>query len=204
MEFKPAAAICLIALFSAALVVLIARALDMQAASRIEPQLAEIVKELRALRKSGGVPAGDAAEKPAIEDGLMVYYFHGAARCPTCRTIESQTYETVITDFSSPLEKGEIAWEVVDYDQSAGKTLAEKFQVSTASVVLAKMKSGKIENWSRLDQVWVLVGDKPAFAQYIRDEIKKMLEPAKKQAPASTSEDATSVPVPEEDTSGKK
>ena len=35
-------------------------------------------------------------------------------------------------------------------------------------VVLAKMKAGQIEDWKRLDEVWALVGDKPAFASYVR------------------------------------
>ena len=37
MELKNALAVCLISMFSATLVVLIARALDLQAASRLEP-----------------------------------------------------------------------------------------------------------------------------------------------------------------------
>ena len=47
MELKNAVAVCLISLFSATLVVLIARSLDSQAASQLEPQLASIVEELR-------------------------------------------------------------------------------------------------------------------------------------------------------------
>ena len=42
-------------------------------------------------------------------------------------------------------------------------------------VVLAKMKAGQVQEWKRLDKVWGLVGDKPAFAAYVRDEIKQML-----------------------------
>ena len=52
MDLKNAVAVCLISLFSATLVVLIARALDSQAASRLEPQLASIVEELRASAQS--------------------------------------------------------------------------------------------------------------------------------------------------------
>ena len=61
MELKNAVAVCLISLFSATLVVLIARSLDSQAASRLEPQLARIVEELEAIRSSGGIVASPAA-----------------------------------------------------------------------------------------------------------------------------------------------
>ena len=92
MELKNALAVCLISLFSATLVVLIARSLDNQAASRLEPQLAQIVDELQALRSQGGLALNTANLRPteAMQDGLIVYYFHGDIRCPTCRTIESQ------------------------------------------------------------------------------------------------------------------
>ena len=60
MDLKNAVAVCLISLFSATLVVMIARALDSQAASRIEPQLASIVEELQAIRKQGGISSSPA------------------------------------------------------------------------------------------------------------------------------------------------
>ena len=65
MDLKNAAAVCLISLFSATLVVLIARSLDSQAASRLEPQLASIVEELRALRSQGGIAAAPGASTKA-------------------------------------------------------------------------------------------------------------------------------------------
>ena len=68
MELKNAVAVCLISLFSATLVVLIARALDSQAASRLEPQLASIVEELQAIRKQGGVAAPPDAESKRRND----------------------------------------------------------------------------------------------------------------------------------------
>ena len=43
MELKNAVTICLISLFSATLVLLIARALDLQAVARLEPQLTRIL-----------------------------------------------------------------------------------------------------------------------------------------------------------------
>ena len=107
MDLKNAVAVCLISLFSATLVVLIARALDSQAASRLEPQLASIVEELQAIRKQGGIAAspGTAANTETAADGLVVYYFHSNTRCPTCQSIESQAKETVQTDFASQLSQ---------------------------------------------------------------------------------------------------
>lgn len=183
MDLKNAVTICLISLFSATLVVLIARSLDSQAAAKLEPQLAQIVEELRAIRTQGGVSlSGGPTASETLENGLVVYYFHGDIRCPTCRAIESQAHETVQTDFAGQLEDGQIVWEVLNYDKPEGAELAKTFDVHMANVVLTRMTGGQIQDWKRLDQVWALVGDKPAFTEFVRTEIDRMLAAA---APAA-------------------
>ena len=57
-------------------------------------------------------PTG-TGEKPsttdtaASKDHVIVYYFHGDIRCPTCKTIESQTHDTVQSDFAAQLDNGQ-------------------------------------------------------------------------------------------------
>ena len=197
MELKNAVAVCLISLFSATLVVLIARSLDLQAASRLEPQLARIAEELQAIRKGGGIAtvSGSATEGEAVDDGLMVYYFHGNMRCPTCPSIESQAHETVQSDFASQVESGEVVWKILNYEEPTGMELGKEFEVQMPVVVLARMNDGQIYDWKRLDQVWALVGDKPAFREYVRDEIAGMLG-AGKQPTTSPGLDVPAIPVP--------
>jgi hypothetical protein len=201
MELKNAVAVCLISLFSATLVVLIARSLDSQAASRLEPQLVSIVEELRALRGQGGIAAatGTPTKAEAISDGLVVYYFHSNVRCPTCRSIESQAQEAVETHFASQLKDGGIVWKIVNYEQASAKPLAEKFQLQMPVVVLAKMKDGKIEDWKRLDEVWAMVGDKPAFTKYVQGEIERMLSPEKKPEATTAQTPRPLIPTPSTD-----
>jgi hypothetical protein len=203
MDLKNATAVCLISLFSATLVLLIARTLDLQAASRLEPQLARIVAELEAIRKQGGGAAAPGGVFPGepVADGLVVYYFHGNVRCPTCRAIESQSYETVHSEFASPLARGEVVWKIVNYEQPEGAELAEKFEVHLAVVVLARKKAGQIEQWKRLDQVWALVGDKRAFQQFLGDEIRQMLPRADTRSPLDTTARPADRPAPAADVS---
>ena len=196
MELKNAVAVCLISLFSATLVVMIARSLDSQAASRLEPQLASIVEELQAIRKQGGISTAPttAGKSEAVDDGLVVYYFHGNTRCPTCQAIESQSHETVKTDFAEPLRRGDVVWKNLNYEQPAVSALAKKFEIQMPVVVLAKMKEGQIQDWKRLDEVWALVGDKPAFATYVRGEIKKMLDGTTNEPPTQTKGEQKTAP----------
>jgi hypothetical protein len=68
------------------------------------------------------------------------------------------------------------------------------------------MKGGQVQEWKRLDQVWGLVGDKPAFAAYLRSEIRHMLGDGKEgsrpasdsgEKPATVSLAPSDLPVPE-------
>ena len=178
MELKNALTVCLISLFSATLVLLIARALDNQAAARLEPQLTRIAEELESLRQQGGMVAAVSAGRAdaPTSDGLMVYYFHGNTRCPTCRSIESQAHTVVQSEFASELKSETVAWKVLNYEAPSGADLAKKFEIQVPVVVLARMKGGEIVQWKRLDRVWALVGDKPGYAAYVRDEIKQMAD----------------------------
>jgi len=198
MDLKNAVAVCLISLFSATIVVLIARALDLQAASRLEPQLARMVEELEAIRKQGGFPSGgaDVATSESIENGLVVYYFHGNMRCATCEAIESQSHEVVHLDFASQVESEKIVWKVVNFEEPAGADLAKTFEIETSVVVLVRMKDGHIEEWNRLDKVWALWDDERAFAEFIRGEINQMLKSADAQTTEVPGDDSSEIPVP--------
>lgn len=203
MELKNAVAVCLIALFSATLVLLIARSLDSRAASRVEPQLARIVEELEAIRKSGGITAGPgvAAHTEPVDDAVMVYYLHGNLRCPTCRSIESQAHATVESEFSSELESGRVVWDTVNYQEPSGEELGKKFEAQMPVVVVARMNDGQVDDWKSLDQVWALVGDEPAFAEYVRNEVNRMLETATGESTTASAESGAEAPLPAVDAS---
>ena len=190
MELKNAVTICLISLFSATLVLLIARALDLQAAARLEPQLIRIAEELEGLRKQGGIATAASAGRPdvPVSDGLIVYYLHSKTRCPTCRAIESQAHDVVQSDFAPELKSGAVMWKVLNYEEPSAAGLAKKFEIQMPVVVLAKMKGGEIDQWKRLDRVWALVGDNPGYAAYLRDEIRQMIR-ATEPPPTSLSPD---------------
>jgi hypothetical protein len=208
MELKNALAVCLISFFSATLVLLIARALDIQAAARLEPQLSRIVQELEALRLQGGVVTAGAAGQTnsTLSDGLMVYYFHGSVRCPTCEAIESQSKAVVQTDFAAEMASGDLQWQVLDYEQPANAPLAEEFEIQAPIVVLARLQDGRVTDWKRLDEVWGLVGDEADFAAFLREQIRAMLpagqppaisvEAADDASDSTAESSATEIPIP--------
>lgn len=199
MELKNALAVCLISLFSASLVVLIARALDLQAASRLEPQLKQIANELQAIRKQGGLAAasGEGTVIAAADDALMVYYFHGV-RCATCRAAEANAHNTLQSEYASQLDSGEVVWKVLDYvTDPTAESMAKRFGVTSSTIVLVKMKAGEIGVWNPLDRVLMLADDKPALSAYLQKEIDEMLTTPGPEPETTQPGDGPGLPVPE-------
>lgn len=199
MELKNAVAVCLISLFSATLVVLIARSLDSQAASQLEPRLAGIEQELQAIRKQGGFASSPGALPREPEDRLVVYFLHGKTRCESCRALEATTEETLKTHFAAQLDRGELAWKVLNFEMPQGEELGRKFDVIASVVVLARMQNNQLtDDWTRLDKALGMATDKAALTQYLRDEIGQMLA-KKTAAPPVPKPSEPAVPVPSTD-----
>ena len=151
---------------------------------------------MRAIRQGGSIVTTTETDADTVENGLVVYYFHGNVRCPTCRAIEKQSHDTVSADFAAELDRGQIVWKALNYEQPAGESLQKKFEVIAPVVVLARMKDGQMGEWKRLDRVWLLVDEEPAFRKYIHAEIAAML--AKSETPtASPDAEVSAIPVPD-------
>lgn len=176
MELKHLAGFGLVGLLVVMLLMLAVRALDFQAASGAKSEIEQIKGQIEAIQTAGGAEAPGGPNSVAMRGGVMVYYFHGNVRCPTCEAIEAQAHETLKSRFAAQLERGEIGWKTINYEQPAAVELVDRFAIQMPVVVLVKMKDGKIGQWRRLDKVWGLVKDKPAFAQYLREEVDQMLK----------------------------
>jgi hypothetical protein len=121
---------------------------------------------------AGTTPA--AAEKlPA--NALVVYYFHGETRCPTCRNIESYSHEAVQAAFPQELAQDKVLWRVVNYEQPENSHFTTDYNIVAPTVVLVRIVDGKVADWRNLGRVWELVGDRLAFADYVQNETRSML-----------------------------
>ena len=107
---------------------------------------------------------------PVVEQGhkVVAYYFHGNARCRTCKSIEAETSRVLHADFSEALEQGSLVWETVNLDQPANAHFVDDFQLTSRIVVIADVVDGIPVRWTSLDRVWELIGDEEAFEEYVR------------------------------------
>jgi len=105
----------------------------------------------------------------------VVYYFHGTARCPTCRKFESFSSEALREAFAEALKDGRLEWRVVNIEEPDNEHFVSDYQLYSKSIVIVKIQDGKQIAWKNLKRIWELVRDKEAFMQYVKDEVSSYL-----------------------------
>lgn len=119
-----------------------------------------------------------AFSKPCFaekENKTVVYYFHGHARCVSCRKIESYTREALEEYFYDEISSGEIDYQVVNIDEKENKHYLQYYKLYTKSVVLSKVIDGKEVEYKNLEKVWQYLRNKDKFYEYIKTEAESFL-----------------------------
>ena len=106
---------------------------------------------------------------------VIAYYFHGTARCTTCRAIEAYALEAVETGFPEELQSGTLEWHAINVEEPENQHFVDEYELTTRSLVLAHMQGQSQVRWKNLDQVWDLVYDRDAFISYVQDETTTFL-----------------------------
>jgi|SRR3972149_3407592 len=117
----------------------------------------------------------DAVAESLPADGLLVYYFHGDVRCPTCRTIEDCARQAVDTGFAAEIESGQVTWQVVNYEVPGNAHFIDQFELVSPTVVLVRREGGREVDWRNLARVWELVGSPAELVDYVQQETAQLL-----------------------------
>jgi hypothetical protein len=107
---------------------------------------------------------------------VVAYYFHGTARCATCRAIEQYTYEALVTGLSEELKSGVLEWRPINVEEPQNHHFVGDFELVMRSVILADMRGDSQTRWKNLDRIWDLVRDREAFVAYVQAETAAYLE----------------------------
>ncbi len=136
-------------------------------------------------RSSSELPPAEAKlsaiaenQKPSsqpTDSKVVLYYFHGTARCQTCRKFESFSNEALREAFSDALKDGRLEWRIVNVDEPDNRHFISDYQLYSKSIVVVKIQDGKQIAWKNLNRIWELVRDKKAFVKYIQDEVRTYL-----------------------------
>lgn len=113
--------------------------------------------------------AAKAVKAPKVI--VDVYYFHGNQRCMSCMKIEAYTKEAVEQKFSADIKKNRVVMHVVNLDTPGNEHYIQDFKINAKTVVVTRSVGGKLESFQKLDQVWMLLRDKPKFLSYVEKSV---------------------------------
>lgn len=142
------------------------------AAVEAAPIVTDAIKPV--VKPAGKIPA--AAAKPAAAKTAVVYYFYTNTRCSSCKTIEAYTRDAVEKNFTSGYKGWDVVFKGVNVEEEPDKHFVQDYWLNSKSVVVQKFSGGKALNWGKLEKVWLLLGDKEAFVNYVTVETHKLLD----------------------------
>ena len=126
--------------------------------------------------------AGQSSEVVLNEpnEAIIVYYFHGDVRCPTCHKLESYAKEALDTYFAEDVAGGKIKWLPTNIDTAGNEHFVKDYELVTKSVIFSRLVDGQQVAWKNLDQIWDLVSDKDKYLAYIRESLTVFAAEAQK------------------------
>lgn len=130
------------------------------------------------VRNSGTGKAPSPVPLAASVEGasMAVYYFHGYARCVTCRKLEQYAHAAVTEGFADEVRAGQMSFSAVNIEETENAHFVQDYKLSSKTIIIQKRGGGKNGAWRNLDRSWELVGDREKFLDYVRGEIRALSE----------------------------
>ncbi len=110
---------------------------------------------------------------------VIVYYFHGSFRCPTCRNLEQYAKEAIENNFKKELAKGNLIFKAVNVEEKENEHFVKDYQLYTKSLVLSLVKDDKEVKYKNLDKIWEYVRNKMQYTDYVKNEVENFLKDLK-------------------------
>ena len=118
--------------------------------------------------------AAETAKAPG-DATPTVFYFHGAQRCSTCRSIERAADTVLHQRFAEALDAGDIAWKVVNFDEQENRHYVKDLSLAGSGVVIALVTpTGEVRD-PKVQDVWRFSRDESRMHQYLTSEIAEYL-----------------------------
>ncbi len=123
-----------------------------------------------------GVGSPERPTANPVGPRVIAYYFHGSVRCITCKTIEAYAREAINAHFSDALKSGQLEVRSLDFENQENEHFVDDYQLSSSSLVLVDSHGSGPGSWKLLQEVWQLTDDKPAFFDYVKQELDRFLK----------------------------
>lgn len=104
---------------------------------------------------------------------VVVYAAHMTFRCPECNQIEWLARDLVDSEFTAELADGRLTFRTVDYMRDTA--FARRYNISSSTIVVARVEEGEPRDFKRLDEVWTKLRDREEYFDYVRAAIRESL-----------------------------
>ncbi|OGO00437.1 MAG: hypothetical protein A2Y59_06230 [Chloroflexi bacterium RBG_13_52_14] len=111
---------------------------------------------------------------PGRTDYVEVVYFHRTQRCYGCQYAGDTTEYTVETYFANELANGKLVFKMVDVQDKANASIAERYGAYGSSLFINEIVDG-IDHIEPVTDIWYHLGDDEKFTQVVKDAIEKHL-----------------------------
>ena len=119
------------------------------------------------------LPEGEGEVSTSTDNDtyVAVFYFHGNARCQTCRLIETSTQEAV-----NGITNSGVRWRAINVEEPGNEHFISDFRLTMKTVVIAEVRNGQIGQWEQMNEVWPLARSRAEFINYIQTGVRRHLE----------------------------
>jgi len=107
---------------------------------------------------------------------LIVYYFRGSFRCPTCYNLEKYAKEAIENNFKDELDRGILVFKDVNVEEKGNEHFVNDYQLYSKSLVLSLVKNGEEMKYKNLTKIWEYVRNKEKYVSYVKSEIDAFLK----------------------------
>jgi len=125
---------------------------------------------------SASVTAGTT--KPIPAHRVVVTYFHGDVRCPTCKKLEAFSREAIEQGFAKEIAAGTVVFQAINVDRAENKHFVTDYKLVTKSLIVADERDEKPGRWVNLEKIWDLVGNHDSYMTYVRGAVRDLLDAA--------------------------
>jgi hypothetical protein len=120
--------------------------------------------------------AATVAGKPgAAPDKIVVYYFHGNRRCPTCLGIQDNIEQAINEKFAEETAAGKLSFEEINFEEEANKHFVDEYQLSFSTMIVAAQAAGKTVKWENAEKVWDYARTPPELKAYVEKTVRAYL-----------------------------
>lgn len=105
---------------------------------------------------------------------VAVYAAHMTFRCPECNQIEWFARDLIDNEFAAELVEGRLVFRSVDYMRDPA--FARRYNITSSTLVVARLEDGEEQAYQRLDDVWTNVRNREDYFDYVRAAIRRALD----------------------------